>query len=1083
MSIAKKSLSIFLSAIMLLSVFAVLPIAANAAGVYHGKVGDCEYLYYLDTKELSILSYGGSTIEADSNGKYPWDNYRSEIKKITTNKPIKTIGEGAFKNLTSLKSAYLYETIETIGTSAFQGCTSLETVTLPASLKTLGTSAFEESGLKSITIPAYVTKIGNRAFHSCYDLASVTMPDSLTEIGDRAFYRCSALEKITLPASLKTIGGSAFMFTGLKSLILPDSVTTINRYAFSSCDALERVTLSKSLTQINDNAFSTCLNLTKVNIPDGINVRIDSRAFVNTGVKSVYIPDGVVQLGYHSFGYEYDSSSNDVAVKDYKIITQKGTAADTYAKNNGITVAYEELVSSADFQVDAPLVEVTPDFTVDSPQSSKFSTTVLWYCESTDTNMKETDVFENDEKYSVTIVLTAKDGYRFEQNGEKSSVVGTVNGKKADVRVQDGYGQGKQIVVKYVFPTTGYNVIFKVAFSDITPPEFGNKPSFTYKTSTEGISVSGNKVEWYCVTDDKVLGSGDQFEAGKTYAARLTLTANAGYQFGKMQDGSSYVVATIGTAAVRAEVLSGYDPKKTIRVTREYPEISDANVISNVAITDFVEPVVGENPSYKATANNNTQIDSVSWYNLTDGQAMTSAGVFAYNKQYKATVYLSANEDYFFAVKDGKPNITVTVNGTEATVTKIYGETPAEKVCADISYVPQTAVVSELDVTDVAEPVVGESPVFTANASYGTVTEVSWYNVTDDKVMGLADTFEYEKEYKATVSVESGQGYKFAGTAETPEVTVSINGQETEAFEMFDSPKQYIVAEASFTTPAPPETITFMAFLVDAPVPGNHPVFTALLPPDIDAYSFEWIDVETGTKLTESDTYVLGKEYKLIIDLDAKAGTQFSVYGVTVMINGKKTVTTVKSEDLLTTEITFTAQEPIKNIGKCKVTGIKAKTFTGKALTQKLTVKDGTTELIKDVDYTVTYKNNKNAGKATVIIKGIGNYEGTINRTFKIAKANNPVKVKIASKTVKLKTVKKKNVTVTALSVKKAQGKKAFKKLSGEKKITVNSKTGKLTVKKGTKKGAYKIKIKITVKDTSNYKSKTITKTVKIIVK
>jgi len=40
--------------------------------------------------------------------------------------------------------------------------------------------------------------------------------------------------------------------------------------------------------------------------------------------------------------------------------------------------------------------------------------------------------------------------------------------------------------------------------------------------------------------------------------------------------------------------------------------------------------------------------------------------------------------------------------------------------------------------------------------------------------------------------------------------------------------------------------------------------------------------------------------------------------------------------------------------------------------------------LVENEDYTLTYSNNKNPGKAKVVIKGIGNYEGTVTKYFKI---------------------------------------------------------------------------------------------------
>ena len=44
---------------------------------------------------------------------------------------------------------------------------------------------------------------------------------------------------------------------------------------------------------------------------------------------------------------------------------------------------------------------------------------------------------------------------------------------------------------------------------------------------------------------------------------------------------------------------------------------------------------------------------------------------------------------------------------------------------------------------------------------------------------------------------------------------------------------------------------------------------------------------------------------------------------------------------------------------------------------------DGRT-LVKDVDYTLEYQNNKDIGTGTIIVTGIGNYEGTLTCTFRI---------------------------------------------------------------------------------------------------
>ena len=63
---------------------------------------------------------------------------------------------------------------------------------------------------------------------------------------------------------------------------------------------------------------------------------------------------------------------------------------------------------------------------------------------------------------------------------------------------------------------------------------------------------------------------------------------------------------------------------------------------------------------------------------------------------------------------------------------------------------------------------------------------------------------------------------------------------------------------------------------------------------------------------------------------------------------------------------------------------IAAQTYTGSPIVPKLTVKDGETALSKDTDYTVKYRNNLNAGTATVTLTGKGNYAGSVEIKFNI---------------------------------------------------------------------------------------------------
>ena len=78
-----------------------------------------------------------------------------------------------------------------------------------------------------------------------------------------------------------------------------------------------------------------------------------------------------------------------------------------------------------------------------------------------------------------------------------------------------------------------------------------------------------------------------------------------------------------------------------------------------------------------------------------------------------------------------------------------------------------------------------------------------------------------------------------------------------------------------------------------------------------------------------------------------------------------------------------------KDISLCDVTvNPLSYTFNGKECKPVVSVADDLTALVADKDFTVEYSNNVNSGDATVSIRGIKDYAGTISKTFTIKPAN-----------------------------------------------------------------------------------------------
>ena len=113
------------------------------------------------------------------------------------------------------------------------------------------------------------------------------------------------------------------------------------------------------------------------------------------------------------------------------------------------------------------------------------------------------------------------------------------------------------------------------------------------------------------------------------------------------------------------------------------------------------------------------------------------------------------------------------------------------------------------------------------------------------------------------------------------------------------------------------------------------------------------------------------------------------VYDITV--TGKGNYTGVKTISLTVTEA--------KLLSKCNVAAIKNQTYTGTAITPEPVIKNGKTILVKDTDYSVSYENNTEIGKASVILTGMGEYTGVRRVDFQIvpAVAFNKVKVTMSA--------------------------------------------------------------------------------------
>lgn len=189
--------------------------------------------------------------------------YQDRVR-VKVPQTVKRIAPQAFANRLNLKEIILPDGLETIDDAAFMGCTSLTT----------------------LTIPHTVTAVGKRLCWGCHSLQTVYLPKSIKEIPQFTFFSCG-LRSVTLPDGVKKIGEHSFGANfSLTSIQLPNTVRSIGVSAFGKCESLEDVHLPERLTTIERSVFEDCRSLRTIEIPLSVH-RIKSRAFC--GIKDIKV--------------------------------------------------------------------------------------------------------------------------------------------------------------------------------------------------------------------------------------------------------------------------------------------------------------------------------------------------------------------------------------------------------------------------------------------------------------------------------------------------------------------------------------------------------------------------------------------------------------------------------------------------------------------------------------------------------------------------------------------------------------------------------------------------------------------------
>ena len=236
------------------------------------------------------------------------------------NKPVEEISGNAFRGCVSLKSITIPASVSKIETSAFQGCTSLESIVVEE-----GNSKYDSRdncnavietatntlkiGLSSTIIPNTVTTIGGGAFEGT-TLKSIVIPEGVTLIDNSAFSDCKSLETVSLPNSLERIYPLAFQNSNISSISIPAGVKGIGENAFYGCENLSTITVSNGNTKYDsrdncnaliETATNTILRGSSNTVIPNSVTTIGRNAFRGSNIAKIVIPASVKNIGQWAF--------------------------------------------------------------------------------------------------------------------------------------------------------------------------------------------------------------------------------------------------------------------------------------------------------------------------------------------------------------------------------------------------------------------------------------------------------------------------------------------------------------------------------------------------------------------------------------------------------------------------------------------------------------------------------------------------------------------------------------------------------------------------------------------------------------
>ena len=907
------------------------------------------------------LTYGDFNYEVSSNNSYvtitKYNGSASDlvIPESIDGIKVKEIGSYTFRYCTGLTSITLPNSLTYIGSDAFSGCTGLTSINVDINNSAYSSEygvLFNKNKTEIITFPA-----GKNGTY--------TIPDSVTSIGERAFEFCSGLTSITIPDSVTSIGYYAFhQCTGLTSIIIPDSVTYIGNYALDQ---------SNSLT-IYGRKGGYAENYAKINDIKFVEVSQESKRTIS-----------------------FDTKGGNTIISEDRTNVQKYGELSIPKKRGYIFKGWslnETTENKSFFEEDTNIYFQMPE--IWRNHYSYYNTNPVIYCHLWNTDNEESIYLwkSNEElcsyignniyKYTipagtnVNAVIFASD--KFDQTNDISlgticsNDILTIPEPDSPIILYPSKVNNTEGIGYWYESEWAVNKEFKSLISSLPFSSSSDYLDYWYNNRTRTVTSPS-----YVTIDDYKFVNSDT-----TIPIPIDHTLYAVWEEAELfrlkydMNGRSGAVETQNIYSNETAVVTSYIPERSDRIFLGWSKSSDQT-----------------NPLYKANDNitltSDTTLYAV-WGQRDIGNTVITLSKTSYDydgsekcpivtvKYDNQTVTSGYRISYENNINAGTAYAVITGTGKYiGTVKKTFTITPKSIKLTDItlsstSYTyngsSKTPAVTVTDGTKTLVSGTDYSVKYTNNINTGTakVTVTGMGNYKDSVEKNF--TIDQKSLSNAEVNLSSSS-YVFNGKAKKPTVTVTL-GTKT-LISGTDYSVKYtnnINAGTAKVTVTGTGNYKDSAYINFAITPKNISGMTFNVEPQTMTYN--GTAQKPNVSVADSDkTLVKDTDYTVSVSNNINAGT------ANISFKGKNNYTgTVKKTFVI-------SPKSVKTL-TIKLSSTQY-TYDGKPKLPTVTITDGTETLSQDTDYTISYKNNTNAGTASVIITGTGNYNSTVTKSFTIA--------------------------------------------------------------------------------------------------